>query len=381
MRNAALPVWLQQVYSLLFLLLPWTVDLEFGSWNLSIPAEPLLALAGIGMAYVLFRQKIPHLSALAWISVAWIGWMAVAALCSTMPLVSGKYWIVEAGHWWVFFGGLLCWPQLWPRVFRLFAWSMLGVIVYTLGHHAFHDFRANQAMLAPQPFFPDHTMYSAVLVMLLFLITQKTPVTGQWLLRGACLLALLPAASRGAWLSLLIAGIVGLALYWRLRWQWWLLAGAMAFVGILFWQGPVTQALAGDVSTRERLNRYSCAWRMAADRPLAGFGPGVFQFKFFAYQRPEEMTRISRTAPIEKRGPGNYGRGGGAHSEYLQALAELGWPGLAIWLLLAGGSAAAAAGRYRRTGSPEYLLLAMALLSFFCTGWSTTSCTTRASLP
>ncbi len=102
--------------------------------------------------------------------------------------------------------------------------------------------------------------------------------------------------------------------------------------------------------------------------PLAGFGPGVFQFKFFAYQRPEEMTRISRTAPIEKRGPDNYGRGGGAHSEYLQALAELGWPGLAIWLLLAGGSAAAAAGRYRRTGSPEYLLLAMALLSFFLHG-------------
>jgi O-antigen ligase len=43
------------------------------------------------------------------------------------------------------------------------------------------------------------------------------------------------------------------------------------------------------------------------------------------------MTRISVQAPILQRGPDNYGRGGGAHSEYWQALSECGWPGVLLF--------------------------------------------------
>jgi O-antigen ligase len=73
---------------------------------------------------------------------------------------------------------------------------------------------------------------------------------------------------------------------------------------------------------------------MANDRPWAGFGPGVFQFQFVPYQKSWEMTRISVHTPVIERSPATYGRGGGAHSEYLQALAEMGWPGLLGWLAL-----------------------------------------------
>jgi O-antigen ligase len=46
------------------------------------------------------------------------------------------------------------------------------------------------------------------------------------------------------------------------------------------------------------------------------------------------MTRISATAPVAARSPDTYGRGGGAHSEYMQALAETGWPGFMLWLAM-----------------------------------------------
>jgi O-antigen ligase len=124
-----------------------------------------------------------------------------------------------------------------------------------------------------------------------------------------------------------------------------------------------------DVSTLERLNRYSCAWRMAEQRPWTGFGPGTFQFQYLPFQRPEEMTRISISDPARDLHPDQLGRGGGAHSEYLQALAEGGWPALLWWLLLAGTSVFMGVKLYLSAQSKESQWFALAvtfsLLTFF----------------
>ena len=141
----------------------------------------------------------------------------------------------------------------------------------------------------------------------------------------------------------------------------------LAGIGLAF-RAQIAARLNADVSSMERLNRYSCAFRMARDRPWAGFGPGTFQFQYLPYQRTEEMTRISITEPIIRRGPHNNGRGGGAHSEYFQALTETGWPGLLGWLLLAAGSLFAGIRLYRRTGQLYWLALTLSLLSFFLHG-------------
>jgi O-antigen ligase len=125
---------------------------------------------------------------------------------------------------------------------------------------------------------------------------------------------------------------------------------------------------AKDVSAQERLNRYACALRMAGEQPWAGFGPGTFQFQYLPFQKPEERTRISRSEPIAQRGPDNYGRGGGAHSEYLQALAELGWPGLSLWLLFLFFSLGIGIRNYQQTGALVWLFLSLGLLSFFLHG-------------
>lgn len=377
MQDVPAPTWLFRLYQLLFLLLPWSVEADFGAWKLTLPAEPMIAMAGIGLAVAFVRHgNLPTPGTLVWLAGSWVGWQVFAALFSSMPLVSWKYVLVDAGQWWVFFAGLVCFPAMWPRLLWVFSWSMVGVVAYTIGHHALYHFRADQALLAPMPFFSDHTLYSAVLVLMIFCLglqPSKNPKiyrAGMLLLlqAGVFLIALILAASRAAWLSLILAGFFGLGLYFRRYWRWWVLAGGMALFAGLFFHKKIQSGWTPDVSTQERLNRYACALRMAADRPVTGFGPGTFQFQYLPYQRPEEMTRISLQAPVEKRGPDNYGRGGGAHSEYLQALAETGWPGAVLWLALVLLSLWRGIRLYLRTDEIGWLLVSLALFSFFLHG-------------
>jgi len=81
-----------------------------------------------------------------------------------------------------------------------------------------------------------------------------------------------------------------------------------------------------DASNLERINRWSCALRMFNDRPVFGFGPGTYMFKYAPYQLTKDRTIISTNA----------GDAGNAHSEYLGPLAESGLLGMLSFLLLAG---------------------------------------------
>ncbi|MBV6440689.1 MAG: hypothetical protein EPGJADBJ_02361 [Saprospiraceae bacterium] len=386
-------------YCVLFALLPWSLECSFGAWKINLPSEPIIAALGIGLFGLvwknpgMFRELFSHSPVLK-ISFVWIGWLGVSACFSTLPTVSWKYWVVEAGHWWVFAVGMSLFPGLWLRAFRLFAFSMAGVVVYTLIHHAFYHFRADQALLAPMPFFPENTLYAAVLSMVLMVFlgslcaapppnekenaahpAPQLPfhlTTKWWLLPGLFAAGLFFSFCRAAWLSVLMAGAVGMFLIFRKKWLWFaLVGGSMLVAGFLF-RGQILGKMAADVSFLERLNRYACALRMANDRPWAGFGPGTFQFQYIPFQKPEEMTRISATAPVTERSPRTYGRGGGAHSEYFQALAEAGWPGLLLWLTLV---AAVLWAGFRNVFSEKNeenqwfaLALTLSLLTFFLHG-------------
>lgn len=348
------PKWLGIGYLVLFAVLPWSVDLDFGSWNLRVPAEPVIALVGIGLAAFCgsrWREfwAISSQNAFLPISLSYILWMAISACFSTIPLVSWKYWAVAAGHWWVFAVGFSVWPDLWRRAFSYFLISMSGVAVYTLIHHSIYQFRSDQAILAPVPFFPDHTLWAATLALVLFLLVGQGRETApkvmeatqahkpDWVRLVQIVLfstALIFSTGRAAWLSVLIAGGV---------WAFMVLGNKMRLAMLLsllvlgFWAGPImARMLREDVSSMERLNRWSCALRMHQDRPLFGFGPGTYPFQYLDYQRPEEMTRISVHEVASDTVPHPQGRGGGVHSEYLRALTELGWPGLLLWLGLAG---------------------------------------------
>lgn len=342
------PTWLSNGYVVLFACLPWSVEADFGTWAMRMPSEPLIGFLCLGLFLLLAQTpklllRVLSSQYLLQISLVGIIWMAVSAWFSSLPIVAWKYWVVTAAHWWVFAVGISIWPALWRRAFPWFAASMAGVAIYTLVHHAFYHFRFDQALLAPMPFFPDHTMWASAVVMVLCLVgipliqamphdkrRQKPPIQIAQVTILAT--ALIFSTCRAAWASLVMAGLAYLFLIFKPRARLILLLGLFIFgLGIY----SMVQPCRLDVSAQERLNRWSCALRMAAEKPIVGYGPGTYKFQYLGFQKPEEMTRISLVVPIAKRGPDNFGRGGGAHSEYLQVLSESGWPGFLLLISLA----------------------------------------------
>jgi O-antigen ligase len=72
--------------------------------------------------------------------------------------------------------------------------------------------------------------------------------------------------------------------------------------------------ISSDASNLERLNRWQSAIRMFRERPIFGWGPGTYSFKYAPFQFSYEKTIIST----------NSGDRGNAHSEYIGPLAESG---------------------------------------------------------
>jgi putative inorganic carbon (hco3(-)) transporter len=362
---------LRQLYLLLFLILPWSYQLSLGTFSVVLPTEPLLIL--ILLLWVKeIRQKPTIISILkidfkknllASASLLWMLWQIICVFTSLMPLVSAKYVLIETLHFLVFGVGVFIFPTLFWSNLPWLIGSMSTFIFFCLIQHSTYQFQPEQSNLGVLPFFPDHTMYSAVLVMLFcllpLLIENKVIEKKKWLIGLVFVLfsvGIYFSYCRAAWLSLIILGFIGLFLWMcRLSKKNTIVLTILLFGVFLFLKnnfspkinsdgntsssiGQLSSVanLKNDASNLERLNRYSCAWRMGIDRPLFGFGSGTYQFQYFAYQKPEEMTRISVTSPpIKQNGYGN-GRGGGAHSEYLQAFSELGWIGLGLWLAITG---------------------------------------------
>jgi O-antigen ligase len=82
--------------------------------------------------------------------------------------------------------------------------------------------------------------------------------------------------------------------------------------------------VATDASNLERLNRWSCAWRMFKLKPVFGWGPGTFMFQYAPFQLEREKSEISTNAANR----------GNAHSEYIGPLTESGVLGTISFLAI-----------------------------------------------
>jgi O-antigen ligase len=82
--------------------------------------------------------------------------------------------------------------------------------------------------------------------------------------------------------------------------------------------------ISNDISNLERINRWKCAYRMFEEKPVFGYGPGTYMFKYAPFQVYSDKTPISTNA----------GDLGNAHSEYLGALSESGILGLLSFLII-----------------------------------------------
>lgn len=379
---------LTALFSVLVITMPFSVKFYFPSLDLEVitPAELLIAAFALLFALAVlvpsWRRELDFRALkhpIVWAAFALLIIGIVTAFASSMPLVSFKSVIVKGAYLWVFFifpiirrdsGNLLAW-----RALQWYAWVFQGVIFYTLIHQAGRGWDRTGSAFASFPFYSDHTIYGAALTFVLFVswldpqrhASSAGPLV-RWSMRSLpalVLMALYLSFCRAAWVAVFAVVPLVALLFMRVGRTVLLVSGGVAllaaFIAAPFLVNAARSSTADsnvphagglqslrsltnvstDASNMERLNRWSCAWRMFKDHPWAGTGPGTFQFKYIPYQRPEETTFLSLTGPMDpslissawNHGTTVYVRGnpqmfylslGTAHSEYLMALTESG---------------------------------------------------------
>jgi len=334
------------------------------SIDMYLPTEPLLA--GLLLLYVVKylmgdRIDLKVLRHPVTLAIYFhLGWLFITCLTSTDLLVSFKMLVSRL---WFIVGFYLLATQLFRQEKRmhtyvwLFVIAFTGVIIYTLINHIPYGLD-NQVMAhrAASPFYKDHTSYGATLGFLLpvlvglFLFIKREDINYRFLMVLLILLfvfATVVSYTRATWMSILASLGVWAILKLKIRFEI-VLVGTAILVGLFFSvrtelmvqleQNRVESSgefsehvqsisnITTDQSNLERLNRWSCAFRMWKDKPFFGFGPGTYQFEYGRYQRSYEKTRIST----------DFGTMGNAHSEYLGPLSETGVFGLLSILLVIG---------------------------------------------
>ena len=353
----------QFTFLLLFLLTPLSVNIEeyVNGFGLFVPTEPLL----FGLMLLLLFQQIKYKvfpdfiwkNAIVWAIGLYLLWVLFTSITSDLPLVSFKFLLARL--WFMipmlFYGSRVFLSE---KNIKTFLWfftiGMTIAMVYTVFMHASYAFGEKESHWVMWPFFKDHTIYGAMTAFLVPLIfgiyfSKKHPPLIQAILLvliAINLIALFFSYTRAAWLSIIAAMFVWLLIHFKIKFS--LILGVVATIGVFvfFSWTSIEQSLSKnksehttedfgkrlesaanvttDASNLERINRWSCAIAMFQERPIVGFGPGTYAFEYARFQEPENLTIIST----------NFGDGGNAHSEYLGPLAEMGFMGLIVILIL-----------------------------------------------
>ncbi|HQH18139.1 MAG TPA: O-antigen ligase family protein [Bacteroidales bacterium] len=322
--------------------------------GLSLPTEPLMfATMLVFLIKMLFERKfdsniIKHPVTI--FILIYLFWIFFTSLTSTMPIVSFKYLVSKM---WFIIPFYFVASQLFKEKnnIRNFIWcymiSLILVVFYTVIHHSLYGFDEVTAHWVMTPFFNDHTSYGALLAMFIpfsfafifdkNLIAWKRIVSLIFFL--IFIIALILSYSRAAWLSLAVGLVVFLIMVLKINYKY-VISGVIMVIGLYFvYKSDVVMYLeknkqtsskdyiehiqsisniSNDASNLERINRWQSAIRMFKEKPILGWGPGTYQFKYAPYQLSKEKTIIST----------NSGDMGNAHSEYIGPLAEMGLLGL-----------------------------------------------------
>ncbi len=331
--------------------------------GLSLPTEPLIVLLFLGVLFKLVSGKVFEVRILknpvVIIALLTMLWLFITTITSTHPLVSFKY---SLSYTWYVLVFLLLLTHFFKsqKAMSLFVWlfSIATVILtlYTLKNHAAESFTRLYAYTAMRPFIPDHGMYAAAIsfalppMLVIGVFGRKMKVSWFWT-AVALFVALVIALgvvfsfTRASWLSLVVAfGVFGLLMA-KVKFKTVITIGVSLLAVFLLFQSLIFSELARnkqdsdddigshlqsfsnvstDPSNLERLNRWSCVYRMFLDKPVTGFGPGTYTYEYGPYQLPHEMSIISTHA----------GDLGNVHSEYLRPFAESGLIGGLLWIAL-----------------------------------------------
>lgn len=345
-------------------LIPLSIDLALvGGAKLNFPSEGMLALA---IPVILFFNKsyrtgwfrsITHPITL--ILVSWLFIQLITTLLSSQIDVSLKRFFLQLFFVLGFFGVVQMVKDKGKLSYYFFAYAigLIPVMFITIKQHSQYDFLPQVVFSICQPYYNDHTVYGACLAFIipfLVLFLKDKHVTkilswkrlGLFLLTSLIVLSEVLALSRAALLSIIVAWVFAILLHYKVSFRQMIVGIFILFatVGIFYEDiyakierneavsndGELVNHFSSisnvknDASNLERINRWICAYRMFEERPLAGFGPGTYQFEYNRFQTVVNKTYIST----------NTGDRGNAHSEYLSALSETGLFGAISFLLL-----------------------------------------------
>jgi putative inorganic carbon (HCO3(-)) transporter len=359
-------------------------------FDLSLPSEPLLI--GILLFFFLkylFEGRFDRKILFHPVSIAImlnLIWIFITSITSTMPLVSFKF--LTARIWFLVAFYLLA-TQIFRKVenVRVYTWVYIIPILIVIGYawvrHAGYGFFNQQAAhFVVQPFYNDHTSYGAILAMLIpvlvgILIIQERVRLIQkisvWLVMLIFMVAVVFSYTRAAWVSLAGALAVFLIIRFRIKFSYLAILGlvSLAFlysnlseIKIRLEQNRQTSSedllehvksisnVATDASNLERLNRWSCAWRMFKEKPVFGWGPGTYMFQYAPFQLEREKTEISTNAADL----------GNAHSEYIGPLAESGILGTITFLAIVINTIVTGIRNWNRVQHRKVRILSLSLL-------------------
>ncbi|MCW0483607.1 O-antigen ligase family protein [Gaoshiqia sediminis] len=358
-------------------------------FDLNLPTEPLLFAMFILFALKLAYHRgfdpaiLKHPVSLA--LYAYLGWLLVTCFTSTMPLVSFKFWLAKL--WFIascYFLAIVLFrgEKQFYRFAGLYISALVVVIFYAWYRHVGYGLGNREAgHYVMNPFYTDHTSYGAMLAffvpLLILVVFHRNFRLRHRSLAGVALvlfsLALVLSYTRAAWLSLLAAFGVWLIIRMKIRFRRLFISFVLLIGAVFVFQGQILQLLernnqdssadlaahvssmtnvTTDASNLERINRWSCAVRMFAEKPVFGWGPGTYMFQYAPFQLTKQRTIIST----------NSADAGNAHSEYLGPLAESGLLGLISILVLLGVVFTVALRAYTRTKSLEERLLLLSVI-------------------
>ncbi len=330
-------------------------------FDVSVPTEPLLL--SLLLIFILkftinrnidqkiFRHPV-SLSVLFYLT-----WIFITSITSTMPAVSFKFLFSQL--WFIipmYFLAVYFFKE--QKIIKKYLWayiiSFTFIILYTIFNQiSVGLFLKEIAHGSMKPFYNDHTSYGALIAMFIPVLTgfllikkeKKFTVIINVALLLLFLFALVFSYSRAAWLSLVAALGVFIIVKLKIN-RYILIAGSSLFVILFFvFQFQILDSMkknkqdssgdldkhissatniATDASNLERINRWNSAFKMFAERPVFGFGPGTYMFQYAPYQMSYDRTIIST----------DFGDVGNAHSEYIGPLAEAGVLGTLSFLII-----------------------------------------------
>jgi len=320
-------------------------------FNLSLPAELLIiGLSVLFLFKLIYDKKIDKQVLYHPISLAiyfHLFWMFITSVTSTMPMVSFKFLISRLWFLIVFYylaSQIFKNPKNINTYFWAYIFPLMIVIFYAFTRHIAAGLANKEAAhFVMNPFYKDHTSYGAILAMYLpILILHLFRRERHFVLKlfiGITVVIFLGAFvlsyTRAAWLSIILALGVYLVVLLKIKLRYILLV--VGILAALFFSVRVELThrlednkqdssddlmehvqsisnITSDASNLERINRWKSAFRMFAEKPVFGWGPGTYMFKYAPFQRSYDRTAIST----------NFGNRGNAHSEYIGPLAESG---------------------------------------------------------